>query len=126
MFQPDVLVFMKVGSGQQLKAVLLTGHKQVRAVGLCNTAAHKHWVMGNLMDYVKNQRLIALSGAPKKSDALVAWEKKKQGHDDPKPAPPPGPNPPGPKPPGNPAGPRPKPSSDALPAAPGAFGSAVL
>ena len=73
-FEPEIMIFFHVGSGEQLKAILETNALSVRAVGVCNTAAHKAWVHANLVEHVKRNRLVSLSGAPKKSEALLEWE----------------------------------------------------
>ena len=74
-FGPEIVVFMKVGSGQQAKAVL-TANTGVRGVALCNTAKHKTWVMNNLVEYVKRCRLVSVADAPVKPAALIDWEKR--------------------------------------------------
>ena len=76
MFGVEILVYFKVGSGQQLKSVLSTTSTPIRATGLCNTKAHKDWVMGNLIEYARKCRLVSVADAPKKPQALLDWEHK--------------------------------------------------
>ncbi len=75
-FGPEIIVYFKVGPGEQLKAILQTNSVPIRAVAICNTKAQKAWVLSNLVQYVKRNRLVALTDAPSKSPALFEWERR--------------------------------------------------
>ncbi len=75
-FGPEIIVFFKVGPGEQLKAILQTNSVPIRAVAICSTKAQKACVLSNLVQYVKRNRLVALTDAPAKSQALLEWERR--------------------------------------------------
>ena len=104
MFDADVGIFTQPGSGEMIKAFLLTG-KYV--VALCKSTAHKNFIKSNLETWVENMNLVSFSDAPTKPPQLIAYEKALKQH-------PPQPNVPAPAPQGVPA-PAPQPVAANVP-----------
>ena len=61
------LIDLSVGSGAKLLGVLLSNG---RAVGVVRSQNHRKWVMQNLVDWVKQKRLVNVTSLPKPQ---VSW-----------------------------------------------------
>jgi hypothetical protein len=61
-FQIDILIDLFPGSGEKMKAILLSN---VRGVCCCRTQAHKKFIVENLLSFVKLHRLCATRQVPK-------------------------------------------------------------
>ena len=74
-FGADLVIIYWVGSGETCKAVLTSN---TRGIAICETQAHKNWVMENLSTFVKVQRLVNFDTnvVLKKPHELIDWEKK--------------------------------------------------
>ena len=71
-FEPDIVVILKAGSGEFIKAALIKG-KVICAI--CATVAHKNFVMKAVKDWAKRMQIVSFDDAPKKPANLVAYEK---------------------------------------------------
>ena len=71
-FEPDIVVILKAGSGEFIKAAL-TKSKVVCVI--CATTAHTNFVMKAVKDWAKRMGIVSFDDAPKKPANLVAYEK---------------------------------------------------
>ena len=73
-FGVSVVVIYYAGAGESCKAVLTTNS---RAIVVCESQRHKDWLIDNLTQFVKVQRLASVdpNALPKKPDELILWEK---------------------------------------------------
>ena len=76
------LIDFTPGSGAKLLGVLLSNG---RGIGVARSQAHVKWITDNLVNWVKQKRLVTINQLPK-SDALVQWEKSNRPTPSPKPA----------------------------------------
>jgi hypothetical protein len=71
-FDVGCVIALNPGSGEVLKAILTSN---VRGVAACKTTFHKKWLMNNLHEFTKIQRLVTLDGKlPPKPSEVLAWE----------------------------------------------------
>lgn len=71
-FGVDVLVDMQPGSGEKLKAALLSN---IRCVAIAASGAQKKFVIDNLTKFVESQRLVTSYNSPAKPPACLAYER---------------------------------------------------
>ena len=76
------LIDFTPGSGAKLLGVLLSNG---RGIGVARSQAHVKWITDNLVNWVKQKRLVTINQLPK-PDALVQWEKSNRPTPSPKPA----------------------------------------
>ena len=63
---------MKPGVGELLKAVLI---KLTWAIAICKYSTQKHLITNNLKQFAKQNSLVNLADGPKKSDAMLKYER---------------------------------------------------
>ena len=70
-FGVEVAILCTTGAGFGLMACI---ERNIRAVGICETNDHRKFVMQQLINFVRAQRLVNMSSAPVKAAEMVKWE----------------------------------------------------